>query len=179
MDRDRLYYDLPPRSASMPAPGTVFPVGYFSPIPRKLSNRRDSEMVLSEGPITPPESPGPEEMATDPPLLQQMQVPYQQIQQPHLVPQPTQIVVEDRQIVNIDYPATPVSQPPETPVAMEEDAVHDEQAVNILRVPSRALSEENVEHDTGALRLTDFEVRGTLGMSQASLPSGLSLTSPV
>lgn len=153
---DRLNYDLPPRSASMPAPGTVFPVGYFQPIPRKLSNRRDSEMVLSEGPITPPDSPGPQEMATDqPPIAYQQQ-------------QPTQIIVEDRQFVNIEYPATPVSQPPETPIAMEEDMTPSGQELGSVRAPSRALSEENVEHDTGSIKLTDFEVRGTLGVLYSS-----------
>ena len=60
---DRLH-DLPPRSASMPSPGAELPMGRyppFQPFARKSISRRDSEMVLSEGPITPPMSPGPEE----------------------------------------------------------------------------------------------------------------------
>lgn len=113
-------------------------------------------MVLSEGPITPPDSPGPQEMATDqPPIAYQQQ-------------QPTQIIVEDRQFVNIEYPATPVSQPPETPIAMEEDMTPSGQELGSVRALSRALSEENVEHDTGSIKLTDFEVRGTLGVLYSS-----------
>lgn len=143
---DRIH-ELPPRSASMPSPGTVLPPGYLQPIPRKLSARRDSEMVLSDGPITPPESPGPEDMITD------------QIPQP-----PVEIIIGDRQnAVSIDYPATPVSQPPETPDAMEEDAEPNEEIVSAPISTARSLSEEITMPGTYSLKLTDFEVRGTLG----------------
>lgn len=79
LSMDRFYDDLPPRSASMPSPGTNFtPVG-FQPMDalmyRKLS-RRDSELILSEGPITPPESPGPESKAAGL-AEQQQQLPHQ------------------------------------------------------------------------------------------------------
>ncbi|KAH8117233.1 AGC/PKA protein kinase [Phellopilus nigrolimitatus] len=146
---DRLY-DLPPRSASLPSPGTMFPHGYFqplNPVPRKLSSRRDSEMVISEGPITPPESPGPEDMVVN------------QVQQP------LEIVMEDtRQVAQMDYPVTPVSQIPDTPDAMEEDTERNNQSLSIQMQPVRSLSQENIQvPGTNALKLTDFEMRGTLG----------------
>ncbi|KAI5124331.1 hypothetical protein M0805_008938 [Coniferiporia weirii] len=148
---DRLN-DLPPRSASLPSPGTVFPAGYFQPLstaPRKMSARRDSEMVLSEGPITPPESPGPEDAL------------------PTQTHQPLEIVMEDTvQVVQVrtDYPATPVSQVPQTPDSMDEDIEKTDQYLDILRQPVRSLSSENLQMpSTSTLKLTDFEVRGTLG----------------
>ena len=106
---DRLH-ELPPRSASMPSPGTELPVGRFQPFARKSISRRDSEMVLSEGPITPPESPGPEDMSLN------------QGPQP-----PLEIVMEQTQahVTHVDYPATPVSQ---TPDDMDEDSVPFRQA---------------------------------------------------
>lgn len=153
---DRIYeYDLPPRSASMPSPGTMFPPGYFQPLnaaaattasSRKLSSRRDSEMVLSEGPITPPESPGLEEFSLG------------QEQQPTL-----EIVMEQTQtpFSQVDYPATPVSQ---TPDEMDEDTIPEDHTLAISRQPVRSLSQEHIEMPrSNSLRLTDFEVRGTLG----------------
>ena len=111
-------------------------------------SRRDSEMVLSEGPITPPDSPGPEDMI------------------PMDLHQPVEVsmAVEDgRQSAHVDYPATPVSQT-EGSDAMEEDIMQVEQVQDIPKPPSRSLSEENLERPgTSSLKLTDFEVRGTLG----------------
>ncbi|THG98222.1 hypothetical protein EW145_g7462 [Phellinidium pouzarii] len=107
-------------------------------------------MLLSEGPITPPESPGSENMIMN---------------EDH---QPLEIVMEDTTSktvqVHMDYPATPVSQVPETPVSMDEDAGPLSQSLAILRQPVRSLSSENMQMpSTRTLRLTDFEVRGTLG----------------
>lgn len=164
-------YELPPRSASMPSPGTVFPPGFFQPLlsptpiqgypPRKMSGRRDSEMVLSEGPITPPESPGPEEvnMSHPYPPQNQSQAPSHQ--------QPLEVVMEDmsQPVHQVEYPVTPVSQAPENPDAMDEDsATQSEQNLSIVRQPVRSLSQENLDLPrTDTVKLTDFEVRGTLG----------------
>ena len=135
---------------------------------RKLS-RRDSEMILSEGPITPPESPGPESKA--PGLADQ-----QSLQQLHHQTQTqvnTNVVNTDQSkqsLPHIDYPATPVSQVPETPDGRDEDmeveAEVDSHYLAISKQPVRTLSSENLQSSSSdSLKLTDFEVRGTLGMS--------------
>ncbi|OCB84171.1 Pkinase-domain-containing protein [Sanghuangporus baumii] len=168
-------YELPPRSASMPSPGTVFPPGFFQPLlspapiqgypPRKMSGRRDSEMVLSEGPITPPESPSPEDLNMSHPYHPQAQ--NQPLsQQLHQQQQPLEVVMEDMsQPVQVEYPVTPVSQAPENPDAMDEDSTtQNEQNLSIVRQPVRSLSQENLDLPrTNTVKLTDFEVRGTLG----------------
>lgn len=166
---DRIF-DLPPRSASMPSPGADFPLSaaaappMLGPIPRKLSGRRDSEMVLSDGPITPPESPSPEEMAVSHSSTQIQSQNHNNMVQP-----PLEIVMTDTaQVVQVlDYPVTPVSQVPETPDAMDtmdEDTGNSEQTLSIGRQPVRSLSQENIDlPGTNTLKLTDFNVRGTLG----------------
>lgn len=138
---DRLH-DLPPRSASLPSPGASYPVppiGLFQPFPRRLS-RRGSEMMMSDGPITPPESPGPEDQ------------------------QPLDAPMEDDPIV---YPPTPVSEVTEdTSSAMGEEEEQPSGGVEEVAAPSlaRSLSDENMQsYNVSTLRLTDFEVRGTLG----------------
>ena len=58
--------------------------------------------------------------------------------------------------------------PPQTPVSMDEDeSVAEEPAVPIIRQPTRSLSDENIHLSsaTETLKLTDFDVRGTLGSS--------------
>ena len=173
---DRFYDDLHPRSASMPSPGTNIPPIGFQPMDalmyRKLS-RRDSEMILSEGSITPPESPGPESKTAGLAEKQQQQSLQQRL--PHQ--SQTQI---NKNVVNtnhskespphIDYPATPVSQVPETPDGRDEDmdmeVEVDSRYLAISKQPVRMLSSENLQSSSSdSLKLTDFEVRGTLGMS--------------
>lgn len=118
---------------------------------QRKPSRRGSEMVLSEGPITPPESPSPEDMAAAQ-AQQQAQA---------------QVVKEEvPQEVQIDYPVTPISQVPETPDSRDEEMEVDSQYFAISRQPVRSLSSENLQSsDSSSLKLTDFEVRGTLGMS--------------
>lgn len=104
-------------------------------------------MVLSEGPITPPISPSPSDHPMDEVVMQ-----------------------ESTPSIDIpaEYPATPVSMPPQTPVSMDEDeSAGEEPAVPIIRQPTRSLSDENIHLSsaTETLKLTDFDVRGTLGNS--------------
>lgn len=70
--------------------------------------------------------------------------------------------------VPAEYPATPVSMPPQTPVSMDEcdsESMVEEPTVPIIKQPTRSLSDENIHlsSTTDTLKLTDFDVRGTLG----------------
>ncbi len=72
--------------------------------------------------------------------------------------------------VPAEYPATPVSMPPQTPVSMDEcdsESMVEEPIVPIIKQPTRSLSDENIHlsSTTDTLKLTDFDVRGTLGKS--------------
>lgn len=122
-------------------------------------------MVLSEGPITPPESPGSEQMdleADAGPSALPLQ---------HHASYPLEVSMEQNSstlqgMQHADYPVTPISQDPETPSEPEEDpigSVHD--VPSITNQPLRSLSQENIDlPSTRSLILRDFEVRGTLGM---------------
>ena len=144
--------ELPPRSASMPSPGTDLPIGRFQPFARKSISRRDSEMVLSEGPITPPMSPGPDDRQHQQPLSQD------------------DIVVMDVIQPSSDaaFPMTPSSQPSNNHEMIVEEEVEMEQDISLdvqVQPSSRSLSREQEDiAGTRSLKLTDFEVRGTLGM---------------
>ena len=146
---DRLH-ELPPRSASMPSPGTELPVGRFQPFARKSISRRDSEMVLSEGPITLPMSPGPDEHLQQQ-MLSQQDVP----------------VVDAPQPSDATYPMTPSSQMSDTQdIEDEMDIVQDdtvEMQVEQTHTPPPQPPEQGDVQGTRSLRLTDFDVRGTLG----------------
>lgn len=194
MDPHHLFpTDLPPRSSSMPSPGTAFPQRYFQPLvsntpQRKMSGRRDSEIMLSEGPITPPESPSSTQMDLEPqpalspasgailppppPFLHHQQS-FQQQQQQH-ANVPLQVVLNHvrgpsfSQCTSVstaaaDYPVTPVSQDPDD--LDEDEPMQDApQAPSIALQPLRSLSQENIDlPSTRSLVLRDFEVRGTLG----------------
>ena len=140
MDR---YYGLGPRSYSMPSPGFIPQTTFFHPIPRKMS-RRDSEMILSDGPITPPISPPPPNQVPTLPTP----------------PVPVATSMETGQPQEaIQYPATPVSE------SQEEYPMDDDESESVPRAPARLLSDENLRlTESLPLKLTDFEVRGTLGM---------------
>ena len=67
---------------------------------------------------------------------------------------------------HIEPPVTPVSMPPQTPVSMEEDEIPDTGPGDpgAHQQLTRSLSDENIEASGAkSLRLTDFEVRRTLG----------------
>ena len=150
------------RSASLPS-HTVLAL---STTPDSAVFRRDSDCMLSEGPITPPLSPGrsddgearivvdPEPRYSGPGAHIQHAIPHQHLREAEI-----RQGRRSRQHDGMDVDMRPSASSP--------------------RPPQRHLEDEQSHLEKGSLKLTDFEVKGTLGMCQSSsslifLPAGMS-----
>ncbi|KDQ60624.1 hypothetical protein JAAARDRAFT_31588 [Jaapia argillacea MUCL 33604] len=142
--------DLPvhsfPRSASLPIPsGDLRATNLFQPVPI----RRDSEAMLSEGPITPPMSPKPQSEANREGGAIVVDV------------QPRFSGAGVQREMSPDQPTSSV----QTPMLShrQPESGEDERPRTPPKPPLRLLENEQSHLRKGTLRLTDFEVKGTLG----------------
>lgn len=139
----------------MPALAVVIPPSPTSPVPSEAirrtsqtnSIRRDSQAVISDAPMTPPLSPGHSEQGFDAIVVdaepryssQEHNVPPTNASEAGITPRAGTAAME----VDSHTPSPTGSQP-----------------------PLRLLEDEQVHLQRSGLRLSDFDVRGTLGASE-------------
>ncbi|KZT28446.1 cAMP dependent protein kinase [Neolentinus lepideus HHB14362 ss-1] len=142
MDRPVLPF---PRSASLPIPSEIRP----SNIPfQALPFHRDSEAMVTDGPITPPMSPGPHNDADqEASIIVDAEPRYSGVQRDPRNPQSASVSQQQLHTLSsqkMDQEETPRPRTPPKP-------------------PLRVLENEPSHVPKGNLKLTDFEVKGTLG----------------
>ncbi len=144
-----------PRSASLPAESHL-PIAYHRGYPPK----QDFSMVLKATPITPPHSPGHSESSDD---------------DDYLLDDDTNAEDDCMDTVQFAHPLTPAQSDFS---GMSVDDSSPSESEERPQPPLRLLENERVHlHPTGpgGIRLSDFEVRGTLGMSLIFFPFPLCL----
>jgi hypothetical protein len=132
--------------AVQPASLTCSDEVLVSPITATI--RRNSEISVQEGPITPPLSPPQSEAGAEDAI----------------------IVESDRHFINVDndgcLPPRILGSSPNTQPRPSQDMETERMGmVTPPRPPLRLLEDEQVHVErSGLLRLTDFEIKGTLGL---------------
>ena len=131
---------LQPRSASLSLASGDCGSPLYTP-------RRDSEAMMSEGPITPPMSPGHSEGGyMEDSITVDSEPRFSGPTQPPMASNLSQEQQEGKQTLNEEMDALKVTTPPKPPLRLlEDEQVHVEKS--------------------GSLRLKDFEIKGTLGQS--------------
>lgn len=144
------------RSASLPA-GSQMSIPYH----RGYQHKQDFQTGLKAAPITPPHSPGRSESSDDDDYLldddpNPEEVNAMHSQEPLHFPQPLTPAHSDFSAMNVD--PTPSEDRPQPPLRLlEDESVHLQPT------------------GPGGIKLSDFEVRGTLGMSSQVPPRFLRL----
>jgi hypothetical protein len=133
------HMQLQPRSASLSLASGDCGSPLYTP-------RRDSEAMMSEGPMTPPMSPGHSEEGIEDSITVDSEPRFSGPTQPPVASNLGQAQQEGKQTLNEEMDALKVTTPPKPPLRLlEDEQVHVEKS--------------------GSLRLKDFEIKGTLGQS--------------